>query len=169
MLSKYDPVYGKESNKAKLSQATTFLYNILSSAIVADFELRLYEAENLTPEKVCEIFAEVSKDYGVYVDENILSYKYGFTIITHLYELPIYIYSYAMAYFGAIQIFEMAVEDFDRAADTYMIVANYGEREDVTYEEVMEEMGLVGIDDKKDAIAVLENFIKYAERLQKSL
>ncbi|MCR5056876.1 MAG: hypothetical protein K6B54_08210 [Clostridia bacterium] len=81
-------------------------YNILDSFAMDEFETRIYLENNLTPDKISDIFFDVLWEYGLVSDVSLKDlYMDSWTYVYHLFSEPFYTLSYAISSLAAIQVF----------------------------------------------------------------
>lgn len=88
------------------------LLDILSSAqgqtALAEFELRAYEMNEPSAEKLNELYTELLEGYGFVSGE---MYREGWVDVSHLFENPFYVISYSVSASAALQIYEKELEE----------------------------------------------------------
>lgn len=102
------------------------------------FEHAVYAlpAEERTAERFNELSAECLRAFGCEDDEqNVL----WWTQIDHLFEMPFYLVSYCTSVDAAMQLYELALEDPDKAWDTYRTLLDCW---DLSFSDALEEAGL---------------------------
>lgn len=117
--------------------------SVVDGAMYDEFQQRVFAEEDLTPERVDEIFAQVYKDYGYAPYEG---YEREWMTVAHNFETPFYYISYAVSALGALEINELCEEDFDAGLQKYMELLKT-DPETVYYTEALEKTGLSDIFD----------------------
>lgn len=98
--------------------------NIWSGAFYTEFELAAYEStETLTVDGLAQSFENLKSKYGL---EGFSGGDLQWIMVNHLFQTPHYYISYAVAGVSAMQLFVMAIEDFDAAKSTYLGIVHMG-------------------------------------------
>ena len=79
---------------------------------LAQFEERVYALsdDELTIERINEIYSDCCKEYGVYDDWADFYYYYGWIDVTHFFEMPFYVISYVVSADTALQVYMLETE-----------------------------------------------------------
>jgi oligoendopeptidase F len=104
----------------------------------ASFEHAVYAlpAEERTAERFNELSTECLRAFGCADEEqNVL----WWTQIDHLFEMPFYLASYCVSVDSAMQLYELALEDPDKAWDTYRTLLDCW---DLSFSDALAEAGL---------------------------
>ena len=97
-----------------------------------------YEEEDLTKERVCEIYAELYKEYGNDVYDG---YDKEWISVPHNFDSPFYYISYCMATIPVLGLYSELQTSPEAAADTYMRLVSMDP--EIYYStEVVSELGL---------------------------
>lgn len=122
-----DRCLGEGSEAMTAKGVGALLRTVWSSGLWTQFELWAYQTqaetkESLTVQMLSDGFNAILERNGM-CDE----YQYppevrglAWAQVPHLFELPMYCVSYMTSALNALEIFAMAVEDFDEACDTYL-------------------------------------------------
>ena len=140
----YDDIYGEEAGLAKIKYLDSALYSIVMGCIFDEFQREVYSAENLTAEDVNEYFTQIAAEYGL--ESYSKSFATYWMQVNHNFEQPFYYISYAVSAIAALQIYEMAEDDWDEAAAFYNDLVDLG-AVDYTYCELLEKVGLESFTD----------------------
>ncbi len=111
---------GEELENLRLMNLLDILNTYMQQTAFAEFELRAYEMEEPTVEKLNELFLQLSKDYGYYDDFNAEAYTYAWSDTPHLFESPFYIISYPVSAGVALQLYELELEEEGRGVDKFI-------------------------------------------------
>ena len=118
------------------------LYNMLSSitegCLYDEFQQQVYALEDPTLEEINQIYYDVASEYGY--EFGSYTTAYDWVEIPHNFSEPLYYISYAVSAFPAVQIWCLAQEDPELAAETYMDIVRSGE--DYSYSETLANCGL---------------------------
>ncbi len=118
-------------------------YSVLEGALYDEFLQRVYSEENLTVERVNEIYAELYEEYGYVPYEG---YETEWMYVSHNFEAPFYYISYAVSALAALEINELCLEDWDEGVDRYLTVEAM-DPEVYYYSEALDEAGFSDIFD----------------------
>lgn len=82
-------------------------------AALADFEDRVYALDNdeITLDRINSIYRQCCKDYGIYDEGFDFYYTYRWFEVTHFFEVPYYVISYAVSADTALQVYEREKEE----------------------------------------------------------
>ena len=83
---------------------------MLEQSALAEFELRAYEMEAPTLDKLNELWLQLSKDYGIYDELSDYAYRYAWSDTPHLFEQPFYVISYPVSAAVALELYELELE-----------------------------------------------------------
>ncbi len=115
--------------------------SVLEGCLYDEFQRNVYllDEDEVTVEKINAIFTEVGNEYynGYYAKGMGDTF---WTMISHNFESPLYYISYAVSVVPALEVWEIAQEDFDEARETYMEIVRAGESNG--YKETLEEIGV---------------------------
>ena len=136
----YGDIYNTGSaDIAEFINLANLLENVFDGCIYDEFQRRvLDDPDDLTPEKLNTIHREVCEEYGL---ENDLDWDSGWVYISHNFEQPLYYFSYAASAMAALQIWDIAQEDPERAVDVYLDILGRGSYAQ-GYMQVLPEAGL---------------------------
>lgn len=123
---------------AERALLVNLLGSIQQGAMYDEFQQRVYSEENLTADKVTEIFKDVYRDYGCPL---YAGYEYEWATVLHNFEFPFYYISYGVSAVPALEIYAELQQDPAAAVDTYLTVAAM-DPEMWYFAEAMEEAGL---------------------------
>ena len=136
----YGEIYYRGSaDIAEFINLSNLLENILDGCIYDEFQRRVFdEPDGLTPEKLNSLYKEVCAEYGL---ENDTAWDSGWVYITHNFVQPLYYFSYAASGMAALQLWDIAQDDPDRAESVYLDVLHRGSYRE-GYMQVLPEAGL---------------------------
>lgn len=92
-------------------------FSVLDGALYDEFQQRVYEEPDLTPERVNEIYAGLYTSYGY---EPFEGYETEWMAVSHTFTAPFYYISYAVSALGALELDGLCQEDFDAGRETYL-------------------------------------------------
>ncbi len=98
----------------------SMLFSVLSSFMINEVETAIYQTEDLTMEKLDQIWADTTTAYGLaesYPDNSWVS-------ITHLFENPCYYIGYATSALASLEIYTLSRSDWDSAVECYLQICN---------------------------------------------
>ena len=155
----YDDIFGKYAGKVEDFVLMDMLMGVVDGAMYDEFQQRVYAEEELSAERVCEIFAGLYEDYGY---EPYEGYEYEWIYVVHNFEYPFYYISYAVSALGALEIYSLMQSDFDAAVDKYLEVCAM-DTEIYYYSEALEEAGFMDIFSEESYAAIAENINAHFE------
>lgn len=117
----YDDIFGVENGEiVRADLLMSMLYSIVDGAMYDEFQQRVYAEENLTSERVIEIYKELYEAYGYTPYEG---YEYEWTGTVHNFEYPFYYISYGISAIPAMELYAMLQDSPAEAVDEYMTIA----------------------------------------------
>lgn len=155
----YGEIFGELAGEARAYTLMSMLYSIVDGALYDEFQQLVYGEENLSLERVNEIYARLWTDYGY---RSYPGYETGWMEVVHNFEQPFYYISYSVSALGALEIYDMLRTDWDGAVDTYMTVCALNP-EYYYFSEALSETGLKNIFDPSgyaNIAAGVENALK---------
>lgn len=137
-LNFYDELFGADADAIRAQTIGELLNSIVMGALYDEFQQRVYETPDLTPELVDEIFAEVYQSYGLTVYDG---YEQAWMQVIHNFQQPMYYISYAMSALPALELYVQMLDSPADALDVYLQVAAMSDQ--VYYlSEALDEAGL---------------------------
>ncbi len=138
----YDDIFGSSLGEAMAdSIILSMVFSIVDGAMYDEFLQRVYSMEDLTVEKVTEIFKDLYDQYGYAPYDG---YEYEWMYVNHNFESPFYYISYAVSAIGALEIFSLAQEDFESGAEKYLTVSAM-DTENCYYSQALSQAGFSDI------------------------
>lgn len=137
----YGQLFGDLADDARAYTMMSMLYSVVDGALYDEFQQRVYAEENLSPERVSEIFVQLRGEYGY---EWYAGCETEWMEVVHNFEQPFYYISYCVSALAALEIFEMLQTDWSAALDTYMRVCAM-DTQYYYFSEAVEEAGLADI------------------------
>ncbi|MEA4964502.1 MAG: M3 family metallopeptidase [Oscillospiraceae bacterium] len=135
----YEDIFGGADGDAiRDEMRMNMLYSITDGAMYDEFQQRVYASENLSPEKIQAIFAEVYHAYG---NEEYDGWENSWMDIAHNFEYPFYYISYAVSAIPALELCALLDTDPQQAVDRYLQVAAM-DSELYYFTDALEEAGL---------------------------
>lgn len=100
----------EESDEFLRMNMLDILDTYLQQAAIAEFELRAYEMENPSVEKLNQLCLDVTNDYGIYDEYIGVANEYYWVEVIHLFENPLYVISYPVSAGLGLQLYELELE-----------------------------------------------------------
>ncbi len=120
-LDKMENIMDREAlENLRLMNLLDITTTYLQQTAFAEFELRAYEMQEPTVEKLNALFLQLSKDYGYYDDYNRDAYTYAWIDTPHLFESPFYIISYPVSAGVALQLYALEREEEGSGVDKFI-------------------------------------------------
>lgn len=135
--------FGKATKKYELSHAEDSFCFIPYGCMVDEFQHRMYENPDFTPEQRNEVWASLEKKYRPYIDfDNLPFYGRGagWQRQLHIYMYPLYYIDYCMAQIVAFQFWFAFLDNKTDAWKRYLAFVDCGGTK--TFEELVTGAGL---------------------------
>lgn len=117
----YDDIFGAENGEIVRSDVVmNMVYSIVNGTMHDEFQQLVYAEENLTSERVLEIYKELYVAYGYTPYDG---YEYEWLGVSHNFDYPFYYISYAISAISALEIYAMLQDSPADAVDEYMTIA----------------------------------------------
>ena len=153
----YDELYGDQSEEMQLMEIYNLLDSVLSGFAIGEFEYTvLRDYDSMTPEKVVECFDSIMEKYGY--GGNIIEFYY----ITHIFEQPGYYISYGVSALAALDIWQTALSDYDKASQMYCELASIPTNApEVHFMSALEQCGFEDVLNEDYIISLAEDVEEY--------
>ncbi len=115
--------FGKNTAKYELSHCEESLDFIPYGCMIDEFQHRMYENENLTPDERNAVWQELEKKYRPWLDMDNLPFYSRYSHWQwklHVYLHPLYYIDYCMAQTIAFQLWTLSLKDRQAAWDKYL-------------------------------------------------
>lgn len=135
--------FGKQTDKYELGHCEDALVFIPYGCMVDEFQHKVYENPEMTPEQRNELWLSLEKKYRPWIDfDNLPFYSRGggWQRQLHIYEVPLYYIDYCMAQTVAFQFWNLSRENYAEAWKRYMTFV--GKAGTATFAELVESAGL---------------------------
>lgn len=119
----YDAVYTTGADTARFITLGGLVESVLDGCIYDEFQRRVYENPDMTLEEINELFADIYTEYGMYGPMDV---DYSWMYVSHNYDAPLYYISYAVSALAALQLWDMAQENFAAAVESYLAILGQG-------------------------------------------
>ena len=141
----YDRFFGPQADDALHYALANILSSVVDGCIQDEFQRRVYAENDLTLDRVNEIYTEVVSSYGGYTFG---SENYEWCFVPHNYQTPFYYLSYAVSGLTALEIWSISQEDYDKGVEAWENLIKYtSDRED--YFTTLEKCGLSAFTDSE--------------------
>ena len=157
----YDEIYDQGGDVAEFIVLDSILESILTGCIQDEFQRRVYAEDDITLDEVNAIYTDVCREYGMNVGE----VDYGWQIVPHNFEDPLYYISYAVSALAALQIWDTAQVDFQKGVDMYMDVLRRGAYGD-GYLTVLEQCGMKLFTEQGAVAEIWQPVVDYMQQLE---
>jgi len=152
----YDDIYGDVSDAKKIEKVLDLLDSVICGFFIGEFEYTVVkDLDNMTPQKVVDLFSELASEYQS---------LYSLNMIPHIYESPGYYISYATSSLAAFDIFEDLLKDKKKALEQYEKIArtsyNSGE---YTFRMALKECGFSDVLSNDYISGLADKLEEYAE------
>lgn len=135
--------FGKQTDKYELGHCEDALVFIPYGCMVDEFQHKVYENPEMTPEQRNELWLSLEKKYRPWIDfDNLPFYSCGggWQRQLHIYEVPLYYIDYCMAQTVAFQFWNLSRENYAEAWKRYMTFVDKAGT--ATFAELVESAGL---------------------------
>lgn len=135
--------FGKQTDKYELGHCEDALVFIPYGCMVDEFQHKVYENPEMTPEQRNELWLSLEKKYRPWIDfDNLPFYSRGggWQHQLHIYEVPLYYIDYCMAQTVAFQFWNLSRENYAEAWKRYMTFVDKAGT--ATFAELVESAGL---------------------------
>lgn len=135
--------FGKQTEKYELGHCEDALAFIPYGCMVDEFQHKVYETPEMTPEERNELWLSLEKKYRPWIDfDNLPFYSRGggWQRQLHIYEVPLYYIDYCMAQTVAFQFWNLSRENYAEAWKRYMTFVDKAGTQ--TFAELVESAGL---------------------------
>ena len=135
--------FGKQTDKYELGHCEDALVFIPYGCMVDEFQHKVYENPEMTPEQRNELWLCLEKKYRPWIDfDNLPFYSRGggWQRQLHIYEVPLYYIDYCMAQTVAFQFWNLSRENYAEAWKRYMTFVDKAGT--ATFAELVESAGL---------------------------
>lgn len=135
--------FGKQTDKYELGHCEDALVFIPYGCMVDEFQHKVYENPEMTPERRNELWLSLEKKYRPWIDfDNLPFYSRGggWQRQLHIYEVPLYYIDYCMAQTVAFQFWNLSRENYAEAWKRYMTFVDKAGT--ATFAELVESAGL---------------------------
>ena len=136
-------LFGKDTEKYALLHAEDSFLFLAYGCIVDEFQHRMYQNPDLTPDERNAVWLELEHKYRPWIDFNNLPFYgrgAGWQRQLHIYECPFYYIDYCLSTMAALQFFLLSLKDHKDAWERYLkLVRRAGL---ASYTELMQTAGL---------------------------
>ena len=144
----FDKIYGSSADIMETFTVINLLSNVVDGCLFDEFQREVYANPDMTLDEINELYYKTCKAYGdPYASED----DYWWIHVHHNFESPMYYFSYAASGIVALEIWQIAQTDMDRAIDVWEQLIEAGS---YTYG-YMEILNMIGVADFTNTTAVL--------------
>lgn len=134
MHEAYEPLYGEDADLMRLSNLMDLLYSVLSGCAEDHFQQWVFNHPDADLEEMNEAHAALDAEFGMY------EMYYEWVEIPHHFETPFYYISYATSAISALELWEIAQGDRERALSVYDQITQF--TNNAQYREPLKQCGL---------------------------
>lgn len=142
-LPYYEIFYGEDAGTARKYDVYTMVAGILTAAMNDEFQEKIYENPQMTVQELNELYKELAMEYGLVVESpyfDMESFSMGWFTTNQYFDTPFYAIDYALSGCVAMEFFQMGLEDYTQALETYLSLVQ--QNSDYDFMTVLEETGL---------------------------
>lgn len=137
MLNEFDDVYGEEvAGDAAADVLLDMMYSLITGCLYDELQEKIY-TENLSMDEIGALHAQLYEDYGL-ADLYYYS-EHSWILVNHNFTSPCYYISYATSAVPALEIWQVAQEDYDEGAELYLSLYERDHYDEFT--EVLDDLG----------------------------
>ena len=121
--------FGEDTQRYAVSHAARALIFLPYGCMVDEFQQRVYEQPEMTPDQRNAVWAELEKKYRPYNDFDALPFYgrgAGWQRQLHIYEYPFYYIDYCLAQVVAFDFFADFLQDEQKALQNYLAYTSLG-------------------------------------------
>ncbi len=156
----YDELFGEKLGDLMRDYSLlNMVLSVVDGALYDEFQQRVYTEEDLTAERVGEIYKELLMEYGYRVNSSTAT---NWLYVNHNFENPFYYISYCVSALGALELYSICRDDWDEGLDMYLTVSAMDTSE-WCYDEALEEAGFQDIFDSSSYKAIAQSLEKSFE------
>ena len=150
----------------KAFAVTSLCYDVESGCILDEWQKRIYDSKkDLTLDEINALYKEICLEYGV---EEYEEMEYDWMWVPHNFSEPMYYISYATSEFTALELWDIARNDFNKGVEIWEDVI-FESPFEKGYHETMTNIGLSAFDEPGNAKTILDNAINYLKETEKAL
>ena len=125
-----------------------------------EFQQYVYTHDIADVDELNEAYLNISKTYGIGEDYYVIDTRYVWVDVMHNFEAPMYYISYATSLVPALEIFQISLENRERAIDVYNSIASADP--ELTFEETLKENGLNSPFEEQTIIDIVNAVVDYS-------
>lgn len=153
MTHYYGEIFGEEyENAARYYLLMSKIGSLIDGALFDEFQQTVYAQEELTAEKISEIYSQLYVEYGY---EPYDGYEKEWMWVNHNFETPFYYISYGVSALGALELYALSCESLKDGIDRYLTVCA-ADSEMYYYSELLEMVGMADVFDSAGYPALTE-------------
>ena len=137
MMSQYADIFGEDAGPAAGYQLVNMLSSVIQGSMYDEFQQIIYDEKDLTMEEIANVFDGLLDEYGI--REQYPASKYEWVLVHHNFSAPLYYISYAVSAVPALEIWQIARQDFEVGKELYLSL--YERDHDRDYSEVLADLG----------------------------
>ena len=141
----YGDIFGEQyANDVSVYTLMNLIYSVIDGAMYDEFQQKVFAEQDLTADKVQEIFKQVYAEYGYQTYDG---YETSWMDVEHNFSYPFYYISYSVSAISALELFSIAKDSsYDEAKDKYLRAAAM-DGEVYYFSDAVEEAGLSDVFD----------------------
>ena len=137
MMSEYENLFGRDAGSAAGYGLIEMLDSVIQGSLYDEFQQIVYEEKDLTIDEINDVFDQLLDEYGI---RDIYPASKGeWALVHHNFSAPLYYISYATSAIPALEIWQIARQDFEVGKELYLSLYTRDHNDD--YMEVLEQLG----------------------------
>ena len=137
-----------------------YMSSLISGCMYDEFQQYVYTHDIADVDELNEAYLKISKSYGIGEDYYVIDTRYVWVDVMHNFEAPMYYISYATSLVPALEIFQISLENRERAIDVYNSIASADP--ELTFEETLAENGLKSPFEEQTIIDIVNAIVDYS-------
>ena len=157
----YNDIFGDDAGTAAFLNMAGLVDVVVAGCLYDEFQRMVYDSPAMTVEELNELFAALEAEYGI---EPYGDYDGSWIYVEHNFDSPLYYLSYAVSALAAMEIWDIACEDFEQGLACYWQVVDCGAY-DEDYTTVVTKCGLTPFMQAGAAETIVTPVLEYLDLL----
>ena len=161
MMANYEDFYGSTYADALRGDALMdAMYVVISGCMEDEFQQAVYANPDMTLEEMNKLYGKLAEEYGL---TTLFPYEgTEWVEIPHTFQSPLYYFSYAASMLVALELWEMAQKNQNKAEDAYLAILH--RPADSMLRSLMSDVGLSDPIDPETVRSLSKTLSKFMER-----
>jgi oligoendopeptidase F len=164
MQSQYGIFTDYPDEAGKYMLAGTIIHSIAMQSMLEEFQLRLFEADELDSQSFSRLFGELRAEYGFGRNPRIPNHDWIY--VSHLYYMPFYTISYVTSSAAALQLWDIAQYNKSAAIETYLNMIR--QDQNAGFSQLLNNVSLNAPHDSDTLRGIAQNVLRFFKRVDYS-